>query len=69
MDGFEEAQNSGAHYVWINENRRIASSHEVEGYVIHTFANYKFFMKYIQSLQERSLNCPRLYGQHKKGPR
>ena len=55
MDVVKEAeQNEELRVVWINEERKIASFHAVDGYVVQTFVNHDFFMNYIHSLQERS---------------
>ena len=48
--GYQEAPN---HIVWLNEQDRIASFHQVEGYYIQTFNGYDFFMNFLHALQQR----------------
>ena len=55
MDIFEEIElDPEAHIVWINEEKRIASFHAVDGDAEQIFASHEFFMNFLHSLQERS---------------
>jgi len=50
----EVEKDPDAHIVWINEEKRIASFHAVDGYAEQIFASHEFFMNFLHSLQERS---------------
>jgi len=39
--------------VWLNDQTRIASFHNVSGYEQHSFTSHEFFMGFLHSLQER----------------
>lgn len=46
-------QNTDAHTVWVGEEDRIASFHEVESYQPQTFSCHDYFINFLRSLQER----------------
>ena len=46
-------QHSEIHTVWISEQNRIASFHEISGYQRHDYHNHSYFMAFLHSLQER----------------
>lgn len=50
---YEEAIHQPGNIVWLNEQDRIASFHQVDGYEKQTFNTHDFFMKFLHSLQER----------------
>ena len=48
-----QGQRPETHTVWLNEESRIASFHEVSGYQKHDYSNRSYFMAFLHSLQER----------------
>ena len=48
--GYQEVSN---HTVWLNDQARIASFHQVEGYILRTFICHDAYMTFLHSLQER----------------
>ena len=46
-------QHPEIHTVWLNEESRIASFHEVNGFKKHDYSNHSYFMAFLHSLQER----------------
>lgn len=42
---------SASHAVWVSEQARIASFHQVEGYRIQTFTDHTSFIAYLYTLQ------------------
>lgn len=47
------SQNTDAHTVWVGEEDRIASFHEVDSYRMQTFSCHDHFISFLRSLQER----------------
>ena len=46
-------QKQRVYLVWVGEEERIASFHEVDGYRMESFFNHDFFIQYLRQLQER----------------
>ena len=46
-------QHPEIHTVWLNEESRIASFHEVNGFKKYEYSNHSYFMAFLHSLQER----------------
>ncbi len=46
-------QNTNVHTVWVGEEDRIASFHEVDSYQPQTFSSHDYFINFLRSLQER----------------
>ena len=46
-------QHPEIHTVWLNEESRIASFHEVNGFKKNDYFNHSYFMAFLHSIQER----------------
>lgn len=44
---------SKLHRIWVGEEDRIASFHEVDTYELQTFLDYDAFLQYLRDLQTR----------------
>jgi hypothetical protein len=46
-------QGTTDYIVWMNDQERIVSFHQVDGYHIKSFTCHDFFISFIQALQDR----------------
>lgn len=49
----KQVQELKVYWVWVGEEDRIASFHEIAGYRSECFENHEFFIQYLRQLQER----------------